>query len=261
MTINGQKIRQALLDVCKEIEETSGRSSEGYTPASAFLETVKDRLEISRHEDEQALMEAWSDLFRKGVLAWGFNIENSVPPYFRFTAIGRKALSNLSRDPYNPDGYLAVVHPLLANEPVAISYLKEALDTFQAGCVKATGVMVGGAAESLVLSVRDDMVAKMTSLGTAVPSKLKDWKVKTVRDAIVVEVDNRKSQLDLKLYEQFSGFWVSISDYMRIARNDAGHPKSVDPITHDDVHGELLLFPKFAELVKGLKAWIAGTMS
>src|SRR5687767_8376962 len=96
----------------------------------------------------------------------------------------------------------------------------------------------------------------MGALGITPPKPLANWKVKTARDAIVIEVNSRGSQLSLRLQEQFSGFWLSISDYMRITRNDVGHPKNIEPVAHDDVHGELLLFPKFAELVRDLKEWI-----
>ena len=74
------------------------------------------------------------------------------------TEVGRRTLSTLSRDPYNPEGYLAAVRPLLAPGSVALSYLEEGVNTFQAGCLKATAVMVGAAAESLVLDVRDTLV-------------------------------------------------------------------------------------------------------
>ena len=41
-----------------------------------------------------------------------------------------------------------------------------------------------------------------------------------------------------------------------MVRNDAGHPKSVDPITLEVVHGSLLIFPKLAKLGNNLKEWV-----
>jgi hypothetical protein len=36
----------------------------------------------------------------------------------------------------------------------------------------------------------------------------------------------------------------------------AGHPKSIDPVTLDVVHGALLIFPELASLVADLRAWV-----
>ena len=82
-----------------------------------------------------------------------------------------------------------------------------------------------------------------------------------MRDEIETVVESKKSQLDHKLYERFSAFWVAVSDQIRLARNDAGHPISVDPVTHEIVHGALLLFPEFARLVVDLDSWINSTMT
>jgi hypothetical protein len=250
-------LRQTVLDVCNEFK---GRGP-GLFQAGHVLGAIQNRLKTRTLEDQQALLTVWSDLFRQGILAWGYDLSNIEPPFMHLTAVGRRTLSQLSRDPYNPDGYLAAVRPHLTSEPVAFSYIQEAVQAFQAGCYKSAAVMVGSAAESLVLSVRDTLVTRLNTLGTAVPAQVNDWRVKTVRDAVEREIDNRRTQLDRKLYERFSGFWMSISDQMRLVRNDAGHPISIDPVTHDLVHGNLLLYPAFAELVKDLNPWIATALS
>jgi hypothetical protein len=58
-------------------------------------------------EREQGLLTAFHDLFRTGYLAWGFNLSNPDPPFFHVTEQGRRALRDISRDPANPEGYLA----------------------------------------------------------------------------------------------------------------------------------------------------------
>jgi len=212
-------------------------------------------------EDQQALLTVWGDLFRLSVLAWGCDLANTAPPFMHLTEVGRRTLSRLSRDPYNPEGYLAAIRPLLIPGSIALSYLEEGVNTFQAGCLKATAVMVGAAAEALVLDVRDTLVTRLNMIDTLVPAKLNDWKVKTIRDAVGVEIEARKAQLDRRLYERFSAFWVAVSDQMRLARNDAGHPVSTDPVTHETVHAALLLFPEFAGLVRDLNAWVSGLLT
>jgi len=75
------------------------------------------------------------------------------------------------------------------------------------------------------------------------------------------DLEAKKGQTATKLSERFSAYWMPVSDQMRLARNDAGHPVSVDPVTHETVHSALLLFPEFASLVTDLKPWISSTMA
>ncbi len=58
---------------------------------------------------------------------WGYDLSNTSPPFMHLTEIGRRTLSRLSRDPYNPEGYLAAIRPLLASGSVALSYLDHRL--------------------------------------------------------------------------------------------------------------------------------------
>jgi hypothetical protein len=46
-----------------------------------------------------------------------------------------------------------------------------------------------------------------------------------------------------------------------MARNDAGHPKSVEPVTFDDAHAALLIFPKLAKLNTDLLIWVSSSYS
>jgi hypothetical protein len=58
------------------------------------------------------------------------------------------------------------------------------------------------------------------------------------------------------LAESFSAYWPAFAEQIRGARNDAGHPASVDPVTPETVHAALLIFPELARLAKALEAWI-----
>jgi hypothetical protein len=40
-----------------------------------------------------------------------------------------------------------------------------------------------------------------------------------------------------------------------MTRNDAGHPKSVQPVAEEAVHASLLIFPLFAALIGDLAKW------
>ncbi|APV51111.1 hypothetical protein BWI17_16325 [Betaproteobacteria bacterium GR16-43] len=143
---------------------------------------------------------------------------------------------------------------------MANSYLLEALDCFNSNYIKAAAVMIGCAAESVILDLRDQLTAKLNSLGHGVPSKLSDWRIKTVLDAIYQFLEMRKADLPRELREEFEAYWNAFGQQIRTTRNDAGHPTSVDPVTDDAVHASFLVFPEQAELAGKLSAWISSEL-
>jgi hypothetical protein len=217
------------------------------------LDGVQSKL--GRGNDE-AILTQWGELFRTGLLAWGFNLSNPDPPFFHLTERGRAALANLSRDPSNPAGYLRHLASIATIDAVSMSYLTEGLECYVAGLFKASAVMVGGAAESMILTLRDNAVAKLRVIGKPVAKQMEDWKIKTVSDALVAFFDAQKAGFTRELRDAFDAYWPAFALQIRTTRNDAGHPLTVDPVTSDTVHAALLVFPELARLTNGLQNWV-----
>lgn len=252
MPPTGEEIRRALLEV---IAEHSGRDAT--FQSGLVLSEAQRRLGIIRDVNlEQALLTLWHDLFRTGYLAWGYNLTNPDPPFCHLTDQGRRTLQHLSRDPANPDGYLHHLHQSTILNPISRSYLQEAVVTFNADCCKAAAVMIGASAESLVIELRDVIVAKITSLGRSPARDLEDWRIKKVLDALKKEIDSQRANIPSQLWESYQGFWPAFTQQIRAARNDAGHPTNIDPVTQETVHASLLIFPELAKLANDLGAWI-----
>jgi hypothetical protein len=139
---------------------------------------------------------------------------------------------------------------------VTDSYITEALNTFNAACFKATAVMVGAAAESLVLAVRDALVTRLQALGQAVPADLTDWRVKRVLSSLETMITAKRNSLPAPLFERFEANWPAFTHQIRTARNEAGHPVTVEPVTAEEVHASLLIFPELATLANQVQEWI-----
>lgn len=254
-------LRMELIETARQLS-----SSSGYTlQHRAVLQETSQRLGIrgtSQKRQQELLLTAWYDLFREGILSWGVDISNDEFPFCHFTDRGRRFLANASRDPRNPRGYMAYLDQLTAVDPIARSYIEEALNTFQNECWKATAVMAGGAAERLALLVRDTLVAqldatnKMGALNQGTRDNLRNWRISRVLDAIERVLDPYTPNMPQGLQEAYTTFWSQFSGQARLVRNDAGHPKSVDPVDEPTVHGVLLMFPTHAKLAADLVAWM-----
>jgi hypothetical protein len=244
-------IREVLLLEIKEHE--AGVRTGGALQQGSVLGGAAQKLGGYDHE---AILTQWGELFRTGLLAWGMNLSNPNPPFFHLTEHGRKALENGTRDPSNPAGYLRNLASVATLNEVAMSYLTEGLDCYVAGLFKAAAVMVGGAAESVILDLRDVAVQRLTALGKPVPKPMEDWRIKTVSDALRVFIDGHKALLKHDLRDPFEAYWSAFALQIRTVRNEAGHPTTVAPVTPETVHASLLIFPELARLANNLSLWI-----
>jgi hypothetical protein len=144
---------------------------------------------------------------------------------------------------------------------VALSYLKEGLHCYVAGLYGAAAVMVGGAAESVILDLRDQTVAKLKALGKTPSKQIAGWRIKTVTDELRKFLHQHKLSFDPKLRDSFDAYWSAFALQIRAVRNDVGHPTSIDPVTPDTVHASLLIFPELASLANRLSDWVTNKLT
>ena len=254
--IDMHRIRQVIL-------ETVERHSHGSNiQTSSVLHTALDTLGLQRNiQIEQAMLTIWHDLFRTGYLAWGYDISNANPPFCHVTEQGRRTLQNLTRDPANPAGYLAHLTAVTTLNPIAQSYLGEALKTYNTDSYKAAAVMIGAAAESMILELRDALLQRIEHLNLTPSRDLKDWRLKRIVDAIFKELNSHRNQMSTEMIESVEQYWPAFTGQIRKVRNDAGHPTSIEPVTHETVQASLLIFPELATLIKNLITWVSSDYS
>lgn len=253
-----QEIRAAMLSVIQRLMQGGGGSN---LQSSGVLRETAQALGLSHgNAHEQAILTQFGELFRTGYLAWGLNFSNPNPPFFHLTEQGRATLAQLSADPGNPDGYLRRIDSVAGINPIARSYLEEGLACFVGDLNKAAAVMVGAASESLVIELRDVVVAKLNLLGKPISKDLKDWRALRILLGLRAVFDQHKNDMPAKLREEYDSYWAAFTQQIRTARNDAGHPASIDPVTQPTVHSALLIFPEILRLSSQLGVWAENEM-
>jgi hypothetical protein len=250
-------VRNVLLELIRGMSAGQGGACGRYDVLKQATIRLGGPYDPSIH---RLVLDGWDDLYRCGIISWGLNVEaipNASPDWAHLTAHGTETIKNLSRDPGNPLGYRTAIDDHVRDLPVVISYLAEALDTFNKGSIKASAVMLGAAAEAMNLAVRDVLNARMLAANKAPPKALHDFRIAEVLRAIEKELTPRAKDMGQELRERFESYWPAWTGLFRMTRNDAGHPKSVEPVTRDAVHAALLLFHEQAKLARDLRAWIA----
>jgi hypothetical protein len=250
---NGNEIKRLLLEIIGELKDARSGLQTG-----TVLQKIEQRISIPHNDEEtqQAVLTIWQDLFRSGYIAWGFNLGNPNPPFFHITEKGRRILRHLSRDPGNPDGYMQYIKSNTTLSPTVLSYLIEALDTYNYGSHKAAAVMIGCATERIILEIAETLNIKLSSLKKLENKDLNDWRIKRVLSGIESVLESGEGKMPTRLLESYQANWSAYTQLIRRIRNDAGHPTNIDEITEENVHASLLVFPELAKLASQLEEWI-----
>jgi hypothetical protein len=207
--------------------------------------------------DAELVRDVFWDLFRQGFITLGMNNSNPMWPWFRLSHFGQETLK--TQNPYrfhDTASFLAVVKKEVPNiSSEALVYLDEAVASFYAGCVLASCVMLGVAAEAEFLRLVDAAasgskhgatfkpVQKLTFIRqkiTKFNALLKPIIPNLPRDA----VQDLETNLDM------------IQSVLRIARNEAGHPTATMP-NREQVYVFLQLFVPFARQLMRLREALA----
>lgn len=251
--VDPAKIRAALVDAIKlTLKQVDGASR---LNAHNIFNEVKCKLQAEgssqeERETQHVLLVAVNDLFRNGVLMWG-RPEQFDTAYCTLTAHGKETFKHWDRDPANRDAYVQQIGDRLKNA-VALSYVTEAVDAYNAGLVKAAAVMLGAASEAIVLQIRDVLREQLTNASRTVPNKLASDKAKPIIEGIYEELSKHKAKIP-KVDETMQAYWVALTNLIRMARNDAGHPATIEPVTRQAVHAALLLFPQLVQLANDIQ--------
>lgn len=258
-TLTQSQLREMLLEVVAE--HRPQRPEDGSLQMNTVFVALRSRLGRPSVELQQRVLSEWHDLMCLGYFAWGVDWDNPDPPFFHVTDRGAHGLKDLARNPANPEGYLRYIASVATLNPVATTYLREGLACFTARLHKSAAVMLGAASESVILELRDAVTVKLQALGVPVPSKLMSWQMKVMLDALGAFFESKKSSFARELREEFEAYFQALPQPIRAARNDAGHPSSVDPVSDEAVHASYLLFPELVRLASALKTWVGRDMT
>lgn len=252
------EIREIVLD---ELRKSLPRKTAG--TKISYRELVRaacQRAEATqRGPGDHVVVEVFDRLLNEGILVRGFDRNNLGFEYIAISTLGLEVIGDLDRDPANAPGYLRELAAALSPETIAYAYAEESVRALQANCLRASAVLIGAASESLVLEVRDDVVAALTRAAKAPTKKdpLLDWRTKPVIGAVEAAVRASKTTMPRALEELIDTRWGNLLHHVRLARNEAGHPASLKALDRDDARANLILFVGIARMTRQLRGWIA----
>ena len=175
----------------------------------------------------------------------------------RLTSDGRALLQDDILNPDDPSGYLRQLYDQVPGlSDLAKRYIVEAIQTYYHGGYLASTVMLGVAAEAIVLDVGaalaewlDDQAGENLRSTLASGRKTYVQKFEAFRDRLIPNASRLPAELGDGLDLQLN----AVLDLLRVNRNEAGHPTGVI-IERDDAFVSLRVFARAAKRLYGLKA-------
>jgi hypothetical protein len=204
-----------------------------------------------RRVDERRFRETVWQLINQGVLVQGLNASNAQWPFLSLTEWGEEYVQEPGPDVYDPDGYLAAMDGDAPLDAIERRYLEQASAAFRAELHDAAAVMLGAAAEHLLLQLGKG-ITKADPAATKVKKAIDGPALLLLRE-VQRYVEPKRQSLSRDLRESFETTFLGVANLIRTSRNDGGHP-ALPQVARDDAFVLLRLFPIYRRWVIGVIA-------
>lgn len=208
--------------------------------------------------------------FRAGELAHFLSIQGILMPMpgasgsvYRATAYGRQLLQQETSVVTDPIGYIALVEAIPGVDDLTVEYLAEATEAHRRFLDRSSAVMLGGAAENMLLTLATSLRDVCNRLAISPRPGLADWRISRVRNAVVETVrdaafaqaleqalpgTNPLTEEERRILRELESTTAILAQFYADTRNDAGHPKPVKP-ARAVLYAYLKVFPEYASRV------------
>ncbi|MDG3002579.1 hypothetical protein [Paludisphaera mucosa] len=197
------------------------------------------------------------DLIVEGIIRPGYALlPASTWPHIHLTDKGRERVQVRDFSPYDPDGYFGRLSKAMPDlDEVVVTYLRECLVTFRAGCFLSSTVTLGCASERAFLLLVDAYADSLDEEKKIQFKRDTDGRpIKRVRDEFMRGFDGRvRPRLSGDLKDHLDVTLDGVFTLLRTMRNEAGHPTGRS-CPEEEIHASIILFPTYLKKIYALIA-------
>lgn len=226
MTHTYSEIRSLVLEI---ILGKTRRPSQFAGLQEMVQDAIKQRERLPHYRfasvEDNIFREVFWDLFREGIITLGYDGPNREFPWFKLKEEGR-FLTDCEGLHFFHDSNTH--EALLKNEVGAIDtltllYLKEAMNSFTAGCMLAATVMLGVATEHCFLLMMESLQNNDVLKGKF-NKCLSEKNISRKLSSFNTAVQAHKSDFPPHVQESLDIQTISLVNIIRTYRNESGHP-------------------------------------
>lgn len=207
------------------------------------LPEYKTKTYIEKRQFLSEVRECVHDLMLLGIIYLG-QPERTDSNFFTISSYGLKCLAEDKVLPYDPQGFLNHVYGRIPSlDPIIKLYLEESVSCYSARRYLAVAVMIGGALERTIIVLTDEFAGQVKTKKVEYQKAVfQTEKPKTKFDNFLkfLKDNGYLKQLDLSTAETLESLFPSIVQFIRITRNDTGHPTGRE-INQEEAQAFILL--------------------
>lgn len=256
MSVKDSQIRQVIMEYLRQPDSQRGRQI-GFRNqiGPGLLDMCRQKIQGFESSDEDRVYEIFYELSLERIIVPDSNAGAYQWPFYRLTKHGRAVVQSGDDLTYDPHGYVERVKSRVPQvDETVIFYLEQAVTCFSYRLLPAAAVMLGCAAEKMILDLTDAFVgalANQTEQDNMKKELEKARHITQIYDALWKRMAPRRKHFPHQLEENLEERLSAVFYQVRKVRNDSGHPTGYRP-DEDEVHGNLILFSGYAELTYGL---------
>lgn len=177
---------------------------------------------------------------------------------WRLSTVGTKVATGGAWEPRDPEGYLRRLRAHRPEvDPVAVSYVQEALRAFNARCYLATSVMLGVASEQAVDGLARSVVDAAPG-ATGLRKAMENPRASQYSRFLELRkyLEPMRSRLPDELADTLT--LDAVANLLRVTRNEAGHPTG-RWVDEDTAYTHLQLAARYLQTITSLEAHFRAT--
>lgn len=254
-----EEIRQELMAYLRQVLRDYG------PPGTTQLMNLRAHLETkvghpAIRSIHQIARELLQEFVNNNVLFIGYGDQEGFP-WFTVTEYGRKCIAEGNLLPFDPEGYLVALSKRVPGlDATALTYLREAISTYNRGFYLSSAVSLGVASEHLVLRLIDAYVNTHADpvKRAKVQQRFEGKFIFTQYSQFKKELEGLKASIPAELLKDYETHLDGVFNLIRLVRNQSGHPSGIVP-DQAIVFANLQAFSFFAVRVTTLEAHFAST--
>lgn len=250
--IKREEIRQHLIDYIRHSPKSSNLDT---IDLGNLLESLKKKYS-DVNEAHRIARELLQEFVNNNLMFIGVG-DTAGFPFFTLTESGKHWIQQDEMLPFDPQGYLVGISRRVPGlDSTTMTYLREAISTYNRRFFLSAAVALGVAAEHLILQMIE---AYINAFQDPVKREKMDRRYEPMQlrakyAHFKQEFHAIKAQVPRDLHGDFETHLDSIFQLIRVVRNDSGHPRGEIP-EPAMVMANLQAFSYFALRVTQLESW------
>ncbi len=254
--MNRDDIRQHLLEYLKQSLRLNALNPGSIELGGVcnYLQTFHPHPAIS--SAQRIARELLQEFVNNNLLFIGYGDDQGFP-WFTLTGYGVECITKGELLAFDPNGYLVGIQNRVPGlDGVTVTYLREAISTFNREFYLSASVALGVAAEALILRMIDSYIAAFVDRQrkTNAEKRYEGKQLRAQYGLFKQDFASLRPSLPPELYGDFETHLDSIFQLIRVTRNDSGHPSGTVP-ERAVVAANLQAFPYFAKRVLAIEQY------